>query len=123
MSDDDYIPFGKYSSPPTKMKDVPASYLLWLWNNGMWRDTRSQAMRFIPFDIGTYLVHSGSRPAVWHVVSLIPDEYYGCSCEAYDYAYTCRHIREAERRRRMGRLMMVVAARVITKRYMERWIV
>jgi hypothetical protein len=23
------------------MKDVPASYLLWLWNNGMWKDTSS----------------------------------------------------------------------------------
>ena len=40
FTDDDYITFGKYSSPPTKMKDVPASYLLWLWNNGMWRGNR-----------------------------------------------------------------------------------
>jgi len=36
---DDEITFGKYSG--AKMRDVPASYLLWLWNNGMWRDTAS----------------------------------------------------------------------------------
>jgi hypothetical protein len=38
LTDDDPMPFGKYASPPTKMRDVPASYLLWLWDNGLWRD-------------------------------------------------------------------------------------
>ena len=37
--DDDEITFGKYQG--TVMKNVPASYLLWLWNNGMWRETLS----------------------------------------------------------------------------------
>lgn len=38
---DDEITFGKYRG--TRMGDVPASYLLWLWNNGMWKqDTLSQ---------------------------------------------------------------------------------
>ena len=37
--DDDEITFGKYNG--TQMKDVPASYLLWLWNSGMWRETLS----------------------------------------------------------------------------------
>ena len=34
---DDEITFGKYSG--TKMGDVPPSYLLWLWNNGVWKDS------------------------------------------------------------------------------------
>ena len=38
-TDDDKITFGKYAG--TKMIAVPASYLLWLWNNGMWKETRS----------------------------------------------------------------------------------
>lgn len=41
FTDDDEITFGKYNG--TKMKDVPASYLLWLWDNGLWKDnTASQ---------------------------------------------------------------------------------
>lgn len=41
MEDDDEITFGKYNG--TKIGKVPASYLLWLWNNGMWRsNTLSQ---------------------------------------------------------------------------------
>ncbi len=31
------MPFGKYSKPPhgpRKMEDVPACYLLWLWDEG-----------------------------------------------------------------------------------------
>ena len=38
MTDTDEITFGKYSG--TAIGKVPASYLLWLWNNGMWRDVR-----------------------------------------------------------------------------------
>jgi hypothetical protein len=41
MTDDDELTFGKYNG--TKIGKVPASYLLWLWNNGMWKsNTRSQ---------------------------------------------------------------------------------
>jgi hypothetical protein len=39
FKDDDLITFGKHMG--TAMKDVPASYLLWLWENGMWRETLS----------------------------------------------------------------------------------
>lgn len=38
FTDDDEITFGKYNG--TRMGKVPASYLLWLWNNGMWRESR-----------------------------------------------------------------------------------
>jgi hypothetical protein len=36
---DDEITFGVHRG--TKMRDVPAEYLLWLWNHGMWKNTRS----------------------------------------------------------------------------------
>jgi hypothetical protein len=39
FTDEDEITFGKYMG--RKMKKVPASYLLWLWENGMWRETLS----------------------------------------------------------------------------------
>lgn len=32
LTDSDPMPFGKYKNKP--MKDVPATYLAWLWNNG-----------------------------------------------------------------------------------------
>lgn len=37
MLDTDMMPFGKYSKPPDgprKMEDVPADYLLWLYDEG-----------------------------------------------------------------------------------------
>jgi len=82
-------------------------------------------MKFIPLDIGTFLVTSRSRPGDWHIVSLLPDEYYGCSCEDYakgESFNTCRHVREAERRRRLGRLAMVVATRVTKRKVKEVWL-
>lgn len=33
MTDQDLMPFGKHKG--AKMEDVPASYLLWLWNEGI----------------------------------------------------------------------------------------
>jgi hypothetical protein len=33
LEDDDLMPFGKYKGE--KMSDVPASYLHWLWTNGL----------------------------------------------------------------------------------------
>lgn len=37
LTDQDYMPFGKFSRgcDRRRMKDVPASYLFWLWTNGM----------------------------------------------------------------------------------------
>jgi hypothetical protein len=37
--DQELITFGKYNGTP--YGKVPASYLLWLWNNGMYRETLS----------------------------------------------------------------------------------
>src|SRR6266446_2928375 len=39
MTDTDPITFGKYEG--TSIGKVPSSYLLWLWNNGMYRETLS----------------------------------------------------------------------------------
>ena len=36
MTDDDLMTFGKYNGE--RIGSVPASYLLWLWDNGLWRD-------------------------------------------------------------------------------------
>ena len=38
MNDESLMPFGKYRG--AKLADVPASYLLWLWDkeDGLWRD-------------------------------------------------------------------------------------
>lgn len=36
MNDDDEMPFGKHKGK--RMADVPSDYLLWLWDNGMYRD-------------------------------------------------------------------------------------
>lgn len=33
LTDDSKMPFGKHAG--TRMQDVPASYLLWLWNEGI----------------------------------------------------------------------------------------
>jgi uncharacterized protein (DUF3820 family) len=35
LTDLDVMPFGKYYASRTKMQDVPASYLHWLWTNGL----------------------------------------------------------------------------------------
>ncbi len=34
LEDDDVMPFGQYAKSSTKMKDVPASYLMFLWKDG-----------------------------------------------------------------------------------------
>ena len=34
LEDHDRMPFGKHGGK--KMEDVPASYLLWLWDDGWW---------------------------------------------------------------------------------------
>lgn len=36
MTDTDIMPFGKHKGK--RMEDVPASYLLWLWDNGLWQE-------------------------------------------------------------------------------------
>lgn len=55
FEDDDPITFGKYNG--TKMKDIPASYFLWLWNNGMWRDTLSNRQDPVRLYIIKYFNH------------------------------------------------------------------
>lgn len=73
-------------------------------------------MTFIPFDIGTYLVKSRTRDGEAHLLNLLgnegEDDPWGCSCEGYEFSEpfnTCAHYREALRRRRQGRLPMIVA--------------
>jgi hypothetical protein len=44
MQDHEHMPFGKYG--PQKgdhriMKDIPASYLLWMWDNILWNTTQT----------------------------------------------------------------------------------
>lgn len=68
-------------------------------------------MTIKPRDIGTFLVESRSRPGEWHLVSLIVDEYYGCSCEGFTFSTpfgTCSHIREVMRRLYLHKLKMIV---------------
>lgn len=45
MDDNSPMLFGKYRGE--KMEDVPARYLLWLWDEGLYRETRPdrQALR------------------------------------------------------------------------------
>jgi hypothetical protein len=70
-------------------------------------------MRFLPLDIGTYLVMSRSRKGEYHIVCLLGEER-GCSCEAYQFSEpfnTCVHIRTAYRLRRQGKLKMIVGVK------------
>ena len=43
MTDTCLMPFGKYRS--VRLEDVPASYLLWLWNEGLKAETATQSQR------------------------------------------------------------------------------
>jgi uncharacterized protein (DUF3820 family) len=45
MSDEDTIWFGKYKG--TKLADVPARYLLWLWDNGIWAEKEHKLHGYI----------------------------------------------------------------------------
>jgi hypothetical protein len=45
MNDETLMPFGKYRG--AKMADVPASYLLWLWDNGVWREKDRDLHKYI----------------------------------------------------------------------------
>lgn len=45
MNDQDLITFGKYKGH--KLEDVPASYLLWLWDNGIWAEKNHQLHSYI----------------------------------------------------------------------------
>lgn len=42
LTDDSGMPFGKYGPKKgdhRRMRDVPASYLLWLWDDGIWQES------------------------------------------------------------------------------------
>lgn len=45
LTDTDPMPFGKYKGIP--MQDVPASYLHYLWSNGMSQDSQSNVADYI----------------------------------------------------------------------------
>lgn len=45
LQDTDLMPFGKHQGEP--MSDVPASYLHWLWQNGLKTDKQSNVADYI----------------------------------------------------------------------------
>lgn len=45
LKDTDAMPFGKYKGKP--MQDIPASYLHWLWVNGLEHDKQSDVAEYI----------------------------------------------------------------------------
>jgi uncharacterized protein (DUF3820 family) len=45
LKDTDFMPFGKHKGEP--MQDVPASYLHYLWQNGLKQDKRSDVADYI----------------------------------------------------------------------------
>jgi len=45
LTDDDPMPWGKYRGE--RMEDVPAAYLLWLWNNGKKHDKQCPVADYI----------------------------------------------------------------------------
>lgn len=47
MNDDDEMPFGKHQGKP--MCDVPASYLLWLWNENYGQETNTKTKPVIDY--------------------------------------------------------------------------
>lgn len=44
LDDETFMPFGKYGpgNEHLRMKEVPAPYLLWLWDNVLWYSDRQQ---------------------------------------------------------------------------------
>jgi len=53
------MPFGKYKG--VKLEDVPASYLLWLWDNGVWAEK-------------THVMHDYIKNS-WFVLTTEADDY------------------------------------------------
>lgn len=52
MIDGDYkMPFGKYKDE--RIEDVPADYLLWLWDNGMFSKTQDPVHQYIAENFST----------------------------------------------------------------------
>lgn len=47
LTDDSIMPFGKYKATNTPMQDVPASYLHWLWQNGLKNQKNSNVADYI----------------------------------------------------------------------------
>jgi uncharacterized protein (DUF3820 family) len=45
LADNDPMPFGNHKGVP--MEEVPASYLLWLWDNGVWQEPNKPIHRYI----------------------------------------------------------------------------
>lgn len=45
MNDESKMPFGQHKG--VEMKDVPADYLLWLWNSGYWAKTDTELHRYM----------------------------------------------------------------------------
>lgn len=54
MTDTDIMPFGKHKGK--RMEDVPASYLLWLWDSGVWQEPHKPIHAYIK-DSWSALLH------------------------------------------------------------------
>lgn len=44
FGDDDEMPFGKHKG--AKLSDVPTSYLLWLWDEGLYSESNVRTSRY-----------------------------------------------------------------------------
>jgi uncharacterized protein (DUF3820 family) len=43
LKDLDVMPFGQYYNSRTKMQDVPASYMHWLWTSGLKNELKARS--------------------------------------------------------------------------------
>ncbi len=64
-------------------------------------------MRFIPYDIGTYLVKSRTRDG-HHIVDMLEVT---CSCEGYDQRGTCEHLQDLLRQKTNMKTVVAMRAR------------
>lgn len=61
LTDKDPMPFGKHKGKP--MKDVPASYLHWLWHNGLSSDRGSAVWQYVQDNRG--VLETETPDPVW----------------------------------------------------------
>lgn len=50
------MPFGKYRGTP--LQEVPGSYLLWLWDNGVWNEPRKPIHHYIKESMNALLTEN-----------------------------------------------------------------
>lgn len=60
LTDDDVMPFGKHKGE--LVNDVPASYLLWLWDNGVHEDDSENMLPLKNYIINNWDEIRGNAP-------------------------------------------------------------